>query len=176
MFTAIDHVAIVVPELDCAVRDCTGAGFTVVPGGRHNIGTHNALIALGDGFPGLRPLCYQTSTNFPEPKAIRPSRNPRPSCGVGCSWLLSVGSCGEFTRLESGGGLLFFQVVARRLSGSRRRLLPLCYHTHGAPPATQRRQKAGWISTSSVKTSRRPASMQKDSTSFTAAGRCWKLS
>ena len=48
MFTAIDHLVIVVPELEAAIRDYTAAGFTVVRGGRHNIGTHNALIAFAD--------------------------------------------------------------------------------------------------------------------------------
>jgi hypothetical protein len=46
----------------------------------------------------------------------------------------------------------------------------------GSPPDTQCRQKDGWISTNSVKTSRRPAIMQMDSVSFTAAGRWAKLS
>lgn len=49
MFRGVDHLVVVVPELEAAIRDYTGAGFTVVRGGRHNIGTHNALIALGDG-------------------------------------------------------------------------------------------------------------------------------
>ena len=49
MFTAIDHFVVVVPELDAAIRDYTAAGFTVVRGGKHNIGTHNALIAFADG-------------------------------------------------------------------------------------------------------------------------------
>src|SRR2546421_8651627 len=49
MFTAIDHFVVVVPELEAAIRDYTAAGFTVVRGGKHNIGTHNALIALADG-------------------------------------------------------------------------------------------------------------------------------
>ncbi|HKF29711.1 MAG TPA: VOC family protein [Candidatus Binataceae bacterium] len=49
MFNGIDHFVIVVPELEAAIRDYTAAGFTVVRGGRHNIGSHNALIALADG-------------------------------------------------------------------------------------------------------------------------------
>jgi len=48
MFTAIDHLVIVVPELEAAIRDYNGSGFTVVRGGRHNVGTHNALIAFAD--------------------------------------------------------------------------------------------------------------------------------
>src|SRR5215469_14938380 len=49
MFNGIDHFVIVVPELEAAIRDYTEAGFTVVRGGRHNIGSHNALIGLADG-------------------------------------------------------------------------------------------------------------------------------
>ena len=49
MFKGIDHFVIVVPELEAAIRDYTTAGFAVVRGGRHTIGSHNALIALADG-------------------------------------------------------------------------------------------------------------------------------
>ena len=49
MFTSIDHVAIVVNDLESAIASYTRAGFTVVRGGKHPIGTHNALIAFADG-------------------------------------------------------------------------------------------------------------------------------
>jgi len=49
MFTGIDHVAIVVNDLESAIGSYTRAGFTVVRGGKHPIGTHNALIAFADG-------------------------------------------------------------------------------------------------------------------------------
>jgi catechol 2,3-dioxygenase-like lactoylglutathione lyase family enzyme len=49
MFRAIDHIVVVVPDLEAAITAYRGAGFTVVRGGRHNIGTHNALIAYEDG-------------------------------------------------------------------------------------------------------------------------------
>jgi len=49
MFTGIDHVAIVVHELESAIASYARAGFTVVPGGKHPIGSHNALIAFADG-------------------------------------------------------------------------------------------------------------------------------
>lgn len=49
MFTGIDHVAIVVEELESAIASYSRAGFTVVRGGKHPIGTHNALIAFADG-------------------------------------------------------------------------------------------------------------------------------
>jgi catechol 2,3-dioxygenase-like lactoylglutathione lyase family enzyme len=49
MFTGIDHVAIVVDELETAIESYSRAGFSVVRGGKHPIGTHNALIAFTDG-------------------------------------------------------------------------------------------------------------------------------
>src|SRR5713226_6895268 len=49
MFQGIDHVVIVVSELESAIASFTSAGFTVVRGGKHPIGTHNALIAFADG-------------------------------------------------------------------------------------------------------------------------------
>jgi len=49
MFKAIDHVVVVVADLEAAITAYGAAGFTVVRGGRHNIGTHNALIAFADG-------------------------------------------------------------------------------------------------------------------------------
>jgi catechol 2,3-dioxygenase-like lactoylglutathione lyase family enzyme len=49
MLTAIDHLVTVVPELDAAISSYRELGFTVTPGGRHPIGTHNALIGLADG-------------------------------------------------------------------------------------------------------------------------------
>jgi catechol 2,3-dioxygenase-like lactoylglutathione lyase family enzyme len=49
MFNGIDHVVIVVPELESAIASYSLAGFTVVRGGKHPIGTHNALVAFADG-------------------------------------------------------------------------------------------------------------------------------
>ncbi len=49
MFTGIDHIVVAVQDLETAIREFGAAGFTVVRGGRHNIGTHNALIAFADG-------------------------------------------------------------------------------------------------------------------------------
>jgi catechol 2,3-dioxygenase-like lactoylglutathione lyase family enzyme len=48
MFSGIDHVVIVVPELESAIASYSLAGFTVVRGGKHPIGTHNALVAFAD--------------------------------------------------------------------------------------------------------------------------------
>ncbi|MBN8639098.1 MAG: VOC family protein [Anaerolineae bacterium] len=49
MLQGIDHLVVVVPDLDTAIANYTALGFTVVPGGRHPIGSHNALIAFEDG-------------------------------------------------------------------------------------------------------------------------------
>jgi len=46
---AVDHTVIMVPDLNAAIRDYTELGFTVIPGGSHPTGTHNALIAFADG-------------------------------------------------------------------------------------------------------------------------------
>lgn len=50
MLKGIDHVVIVVADLDRAIAGFDALGFTAVRGGRHpGLGTHNALIAFADG-------------------------------------------------------------------------------------------------------------------------------
>jgi hypothetical protein len=50
MPTMIDHVVVVVRDLDAASADAARAGFTVTPGGEHASGvTYNALIPFVDG-------------------------------------------------------------------------------------------------------------------------------
>jgi len=50
MLQGIDHLVVVVPDLDAAVKTYRDLGFTVVAGGRHTgVGTGNALIAFRDG-------------------------------------------------------------------------------------------------------------------------------
>ena len=49
MLQGIDHIVIAVPDLVVASRNYQALGFSVVPGGRHPVATHNALIALADG-------------------------------------------------------------------------------------------------------------------------------
>jgi catechol 2,3-dioxygenase-like lactoylglutathione lyase family enzyme len=49
MLTSIDHVVIAVADLATARKRYAALGFTVVPGGRHPVATHNALIGFGDG-------------------------------------------------------------------------------------------------------------------------------
>ncbi|MSP37147.1 MAG: VOC family protein [Deltaproteobacteria bacterium] len=49
MIQGIDHLVIVVKDLDQAARDYQQLGFTVVPGGQHPVGSHNVLISFADG-------------------------------------------------------------------------------------------------------------------------------
>jgi catechol 2,3-dioxygenase-like lactoylglutathione lyase family enzyme len=49
MFKGIDHLVIVVNDLEEAAKDYEQLGFRVVPGGRHPVGSHNALISFADG-------------------------------------------------------------------------------------------------------------------------------
>jgi hypothetical protein len=50
MLHSIDHLVILVRDLERASADYARAGFTVTPGGTHAAGTtHNALISFGDG-------------------------------------------------------------------------------------------------------------------------------
>jgi catechol 2,3-dioxygenase-like lactoylglutathione lyase family enzyme len=49
MLRGIDHIVVVVPELAEAIEKYGALGFTVVPGGTHPTGTHNALVGFQDG-------------------------------------------------------------------------------------------------------------------------------
>ena len=49
MIQGIDHIVIGVADLEQAKAEYTAQGFTVVTGGRHLTGTHNALISFADG-------------------------------------------------------------------------------------------------------------------------------
>jgi len=49
MILGIDHLVLVVKDLDQAARDYRQLGFTVVPGGQHPVGSHNVLISFQDG-------------------------------------------------------------------------------------------------------------------------------
>ncbi len=49
MLSAIDHVVCVVSDLALVAQGLREAGFNVVPGGRHPIGTENCLIPFADG-------------------------------------------------------------------------------------------------------------------------------
>lgn len=49
MITGIDHIVILVEDLNSAIEDYQNLGFIVEQGGRHPRFTHNALISIGDG-------------------------------------------------------------------------------------------------------------------------------
>jgi len=49
MLTGIDHLVVAVSDLEVAIRGYRELGFTVVPGGRHPVATHNALVSFADG-------------------------------------------------------------------------------------------------------------------------------
>jgi hypothetical protein len=50
MLKGLDHVVLVVFDLDAAVADHRARGFTLTPGGEHAGGlTHNALVGFQDG-------------------------------------------------------------------------------------------------------------------------------
>lgn len=49
MIERIDHLVIVVRDLERAAQDYRRLGFNVVAGGRHPVGSYNALIAFADG-------------------------------------------------------------------------------------------------------------------------------
>lgn len=50
MILGIDHLVILVSDLEAAVADYAALGFTVTPGGQHADGaTHNALVPFADG-------------------------------------------------------------------------------------------------------------------------------
>jgi catechol 2,3-dioxygenase-like lactoylglutathione lyase family enzyme len=70
MFTGIDHVVIAVNELEAAIASYSRAGFTVVRGGRHPIGTHNALVAFADGSYFELIAFLKPGTGHPWQKAL----------------------------------------------------------------------------------------------------------
>jgi catechol 2,3-dioxygenase-like lactoylglutathione lyase family enzyme len=49
MIQGIDHLVVVVKDLAQATADYERLGFTVVPGGQHPVGSHNALVSFADG-------------------------------------------------------------------------------------------------------------------------------
>jgi catechol 2,3-dioxygenase-like lactoylglutathione lyase family enzyme len=95
MLTGIDHCVILVPTLADGIRDYEGIGFTVIPGGAHPGGTHNALIAFADG-------AYIELIAFQEPGA--PSRHRWRRC------------------LDVGGGLIDFALGSTDLAADLARL------------------------------------------------------
>ncbi|NOT35667.1 MAG: VOC family protein [Candidatus Eisenbacteria bacterium] len=70
-----DHAVVIVDALEPAVRHHEDAGFTVVPGGRHDVlPTENALIAFADG-SYLELLAFRDATTRDE--LLRLAGSPR---------------------------------------------------------------------------------------------------
>ncbi len=65
MITGIDHIVIAAPALERAMETYRGLGFSVVAGGRHPFGSHNALIGFADG-------SYIELISFYEPSPAHP--------------------------------------------------------------------------------------------------------
>jgi xanthine/CO dehydrogenase XdhC/CoxF family maturation factor len=98
VLTRLDHLVILVGNLDRAVRDYAGLGFSVTPGGEHADGlTHNALIPFRDG-------SYLELVAFVDPE------DPRDNV-----W-------GWRPFLSSGGGLIDYCVASDDLLDDSRRL------------------------------------------------------
>lgn len=88
MPTGIDHVVILVEDLDVAVNQYAKLGFTVAPGGKHARFTHNALITFHDG-------SYLELIAFYEHPETDSSESHR--------W---------YTRLATGGGIIDYAVAS----------------------------------------------------------------
>lgn len=112
MLTEVDHVVVAVADLDEAINNYRGLGFTVVPGGEHpTAGWHNALIAFKRLNPehrwydliakggGLVDYCMQTDDLWADMAALRaagvamsdisPLSRVRPD-GYRLDWVLTV--------------------------------------------------------------------------------------
>ena len=80
MLTGIDHVVLVVPDLDRAVAEHEARGFTVTMGGEHAGGlTHNALIGLADA-------SYLELIAFHDVAAARGKHSWQPVAESGGGW------------------------------------------------------------------------------------------
>jgi catechol 2,3-dioxygenase-like lactoylglutathione lyase family enzyme len=98
VLTRLDHLVVLVRDLDAAVRDYARLGFAVTPGGEHADGlTRNALIPFEDG-------TYLELVTFVDPE------DPRDNI-----W-------GWRPFLSSGGGLIDYCVASDDLEADVRRL------------------------------------------------------
>lgn len=80
MIRGLDHVVLVVLDLDTAVADHRKRGFTVTPGGEHAGGlTHNALVGFQDG-------SYLELLAFHDLAAARGSHSWAPVAERGGGW------------------------------------------------------------------------------------------
>ena len=92
MPTGIDHVVILVDDLDLGIEQYRKLGFTVTPGGKHPRFTHNALVPFADG-SYLELIAF-----YEHPGSTAP--------GEGHRWYKYVGT---------GGGIIDYALVAPNL-------------------------------------------------------------
>ncbi|MCS7051701.1 MAG: VOC family protein [Thermomicrobium sp.] len=97
MLRQIDHLVVLVPDLDQAASVYRDAGFTVVPGGEHPTGTHNALIGFRDG-SYLELIAFRTQNPL-----HRWYRYLEPGGGIVDLCLLSDALLDDVQRVASGG-------------------------------------------------------------------------
>ena len=107
MLTRLDHLVVLVSDLELAVRDYESLGFAATPGGEHADGlTHNALIPFRDG-------SYLELVAFLNPD------DPRDNV-----W-------GWRPFLSSGGGLIDYCAASDDLGAEVRRLEDLGFDVEG---------------------------------------------
>jgi catechol 2,3-dioxygenase-like lactoylglutathione lyase family enzyme len=117
--TRLDHLVILVRDLDRAARDYGDLGFAVTPGGEHADGlTHNALIPFRDG-------SYLELVAFLDPDDSRDN----------------IWGWRQF--LSSGGGLIDYCVASGDLGAEARRLEGLGFDVAG--PAEGGRRLPGGV-------------------------------
>jgi catechol 2,3-dioxygenase-like lactoylglutathione lyase family enzyme len=92
LLNGIDHIVVIVPDLETAIRNYGELGFTVTRGGKHPIGSENALIPFADG-SYIELIAFTTSEE----------RHP---------WQ---------ALLEKGGGLIDFCAATDNLEADRER-------------------------------------------------------
>jgi len=119
MIRGIDHVVILVEDLEAAIARYRELGFTVMPGGRHPTGTHNALIAFTDG-------AYLELIAFYEPNAQH-------------RW---------YQRLQQGGGFIDYCLQTDDLAGDVRQFRAAGVPVADPRPLTRVRpdgSKLSWV-------------------------------
>jgi catechol 2,3-dioxygenase-like lactoylglutathione lyase family enzyme len=92
MPTGIDHVIILVDDLDRGIEQYRKLGFTVTPGGKHPRYTHNALVTFADG-SYLELIAF-----YEQPASTNPNEGHR--------WFKHVGK---------GGGIIDYALAAPNL-------------------------------------------------------------
>lgn len=121
----IDHLVVLVEDLEAAIQAYHEAGFTVVRGGEHPTGTHNALIGFADG-------SYLELIAFREPNPEhRWYRYLELGGGIVDLCLLSDDLASDVEQLGARG------VTLRISEGSRRRPDGVTIAWKGATPADE---------------------------------------